>query len=169
MSIFFKINDKIKSPKIRITGDGINEIINLSDALTMAREKNLDLVEFVPNTDPPVCKIIDFRKFLYDRKEKEKKIKKDQRKNTIKTKEIRLTYNTGEHDLNFKLKHAINFLSKNDRVRFIVWFKGREIQYVDQGKILLLNLVNELKKYGKIEQLPKLEGKKLSITIMPLK
>jgi len=165
---FFRINNKIKSPEVRITGDGIeNRVVDLSEALDIASNMKMDLVEIVPNAKPPVVKVVEFQKFIYERKQKEKENKKSQKK--TKVKEIRFTYNTGDHDFQFKLKHAINFLEKGDKVKAIVWFKGREIVFADQGELLLLRFVNDLKDYGKIETMPKLENKRMSIIITPKK
>jgi translation initiation factor IF-3 len=164
----YNINKQIRSPKVRITGDDIeSKIVDIKEALNIAHSKNLDLVEIVPNSNPPVCKIIDFKKFLYEKKLKEKEMEKSQRKNASKIKEIRLTYNTGEHDLNFKLKHAINFLEKGDKVKATIFFSGREITFKEQGELLLLKFVDELKEIGKPENLPKLENKKMWIIISP--
>lgn len=166
----YKINNRIKSPTVRITGDGIeSRIVSLSEALGIAEDMNLDLVEIVPNAKPPVCKVIDFQKFLYDKKQKEKEQEKNQRKNASKIKELRFTYNTGDHDFKFKLNHAINFLEKGDKVKATVWFRGREIQFVEQGELLLLKFIDQLSEYGKIESMPKLENKRMSVIIIPKK
>lgn len=166
----YKVNNQITSQKVRITGDGIKcEIVDLLKALNIAKSKNLDLVEIVPKANPPVCKVIDFKKFLYNKKQKEKENEKNQRKNKSKLKELRFTYNTGEHDFNFKLKHAKNFLENGDKVKANVFFSGREIQFKEQGKLLLLRFIESLKDYGKIEQLPKLENKKMWVIINPKK
>jgi len=165
---FFRVNEKIKSPKVRITGKDIeSQIVDISEALKIATDMKLDLVEIVPNANPPVCKIIEFQKFIYEKKQKERENKKSQKK--TKVKEIRFTYNTGDHDFNFKLKHAINFLEKGDKVKTTVWFHGREIQFADQGELLILRFVDALKEYGKIESMPKLENKRMSVTINPKK
>jgi len=165
---YFRINEKIKSPEVRITGKDVeSRVVKLSEALDIANIMKLDLVEIVPNANPPVCKIIEFQKFLYEKKQKERENKKNQKK--IKVKEIRFTYNTGDHDFNFKLRHAINFLEKGDKVKTTVRFSGREIQFVDQGELLLLRFVDKLKDYGKIEEMPKLVNKRMSVTINPKK
>ena len=167
---YFRVNDKIRAQQVRIVGEGIESgVIELSEALSIAKSKGLDLVEIVPRANPPVCKVTDFQKFLYEKKQKEKELKKSQRKNAVKVKELRFTYNTGDHDFNFKLKHAKNFLERGDRVKALVFFSGREIQFQDQGKFLLLKFVDELKEFGKIEQLPKLEGKRMWVIINPKK
>ena len=167
---FFRVNNKIRSKEVRIVGDGVDSrIVNIDDALSIAHDMDMDLVEIVPHANPPVCKIMDFQKFIYERKQKDKELKKLQRKNTVKVKEIRLTYNTGEHDFNFKLNHAKNFLTKGNRVKAYVFFSGRELQFVEQGKLLLLKFVDDLSDYGKIEQMPKLENRRLWVMILPKK
>lgn len=166
----YNINKQIRAPKVRITGENIeSKIVDIKEALNIALSKGLDLVEIVPNSNPPVCKIIDFKKFLYEKKQKDKEMQKSQRKNAAKIKEIRLTYNTGEHDFNFKLKHAINFLEKGDKVKATIFFSGREITFKEQGELLLLKFVDELKDIGKPENLPKLENKRMWIIIYPNK
>jgi len=167
---FFKVNNKITSPEVRITGDNIeSKVVKLSEALQIANNMKLDLVEIVPNSKPPVCKIVDFQKFIYEKKQKDKDMKKNQKKHAMKIKELRFTYNTGEHDYKFKLKHAINFLERGDKVKGVVFFSGREIQFIDHGELLLLRFVDDLKDYGKIESMPKLDGKRLSVIITPKK
>lgn len=135
------------------------------EAIKLANELELDLVEISPNADPPVCKIIDFQKFLYQQKKKQKEIKAKTTKVVIK--EIRFGPNTDDHDYNFKLKHAINFLEDGSKVKAFVFFKGRSILYKEQGEILLLRFAQDLEEYGKVEQLPKLEGKRMIMTISP--
>jgi len=137
----------------------------LREALDVAEELQLDLVEISPNAEPPVCKIIDYQKFLYQ----QKKIQKEMQSNTQKVviKEIRFGPNTDDHDYNFKLKHAIKFLEEGNKVKAFVFFKGRSIIYKEKGEILLLKLAQDLEEYGKIDQLPKLEGKKMQIIISP--
>jgi len=126
---------------------------------------NLDLVEISPNANPPVCKVIDYQKFLYQQKKKQKEIKAKTSKVTVK--EIRFGPNTDEHDFNFKLKHAVKFLEEGSKVKAFVFFKGRSIVFKEQGEIILLRLATELEEYGKIEQLPKLEGKKMIMFVSP--
>jgi translation initiation factor IF-3 len=133
------------------------------DAIKLANELELDLVEISPNADPPVCKITDFQKFLYQQKKKQKEMKAKTTKVTIK--EIRFGPNTDDHDYNFKLKHAINFLEDGSKVKAFVFFKGRSILYKEQGEILLLRFAQDLEEYGKVEQMPKLEGKRMIMTI----
>jgi translation initiation factor IF-3 len=139
--------------------------MSLQEALQLAEEAGLDLVEISPQANPPVCKVIDYQKFLYQQKKKQKEMKAKAAK--IVVKEIRFGPNTDEHDYNFKLKHAQNFLNEGDKVRAFVYFKGRSILYKEQGEILLLRLANDLEEIAKVEQLPKLEGKKMSILLSP--
>ncbi len=136
-------------------------------ALTMAQELESDLVEISPNAVPPVCKIMDYKKFLYEQKKREKALKSKSTKVTIK--EIRFGPQTDEHDYEFKKKHAIKFLSEGAKLKAFVFFKGRSIIFKEQGQILLLRLAQELEDYGKVEQLPKLEGKRMIMFINPKK
>ncbi len=133
----------------------------------MADEQDLDLVEISPNADPPVCKIIDFSKFLYQQKKKQKEIKDNTTKVVVK--EIRFGPNTDEHDFNFKLKHAMNFLQEGSKVKAYVFFKGRSILFKEQGEILLLKFSQALEEVGKLEQMPRLEGKRMIIMLSPKK
>ena len=133
----------------------------------MAKEQDLDLVEISPKADPPVCKIIDYKKFLYDQKKKQKAIKANAVKTVIK--EIRFGPNTEEHDLNFKTKHAIKFLEEGSKVKAFVFFRGRSIVFKDQGEILLLKFAQAVEEYGVVEQMPKLEGKRMTMFIAPKK
>ena len=132
----------------------------------MARELEQDLVEVVPTADPPVCKIIDYQKFLYDKKKKEKELKAKQVKQVVK--EIRFGPNTDDHDFNFKLKHAINFLEEGNKVKAYVHFRGRAIAYKEKGEIILLKFAQELAEYGKVEMMPKLEGNRMFLFLAPL-
>jgi translation initiation factor IF-3 len=141
--------------------------MNLSDALRLADEMELDLVEISPNADPPVCKIVDYQKFLYQQKKKQKEIKANAAK--IVVKEIRFGPNTDDHDYNFKLKHAINFLEEGAKVRAYVFFKGRSILFKDQGEKLLARFVSDLEEYAKVDQTPRLEGKRMIIILSPKK
>lgn len=163
----YRINKYIRAPFVRMVGDNISSpgIYSLREALELADKLELDLVEISPKATPPVCKIIDFQKFLYQQKKKQKEIQSKSTKMTVK--EIRFGPNTDEHDYNFKLKHAINFLEEGNKVRAYVFFKGRAILYKEQGEILLLKLAQDLEEYGKIDQLPKLDGKKMQIVISP--
>jgi len=165
-----RINEKIRTRTVRLVGDNITEnniIVSIEDALKMAKEQELDLVEISPTAKPPVCKIIDYQKFLYQQKKKQKEIKAKSAKVTVK--EIRFGPNTDDHDFNFKLNHAKKFLEDGSKVRAYVFFKGRAILFKEQGEILLLKFASELEEVGKVEQLPKLEGKKMSIFITPAK
>lgn len=153
---------------MRVVGEGVEAgIYPLSKALELARDKGLDLVEIAPNVDPPVCKIIDYGKFLYEQKKKAKEIKAKAAKVVVK--DIRFGPHTDEHDFNFKKNHAIKFLQEGCKVKAYVFFKGREIVFKVQGEILLLKFANELEEYGKPEQLPVLEGKKMIMLIAPKK
>ncbi len=129
----------------------------------MAEEKGLDLVEIAPTANPPVCRIIDYKKFLYEQKKKQKEIKANAAK--IVVKEIRLGPNTDDHDFNFKLKHAIKFLEDGSKLKVYVFFKGRSIIYKEQGEVILLRFAQEIEEYGKVEQLPKLEGKRMIMLV----
>jgi translation initiation factor IF-3 len=149
-------------------GDNIgSKIMSLNDALDLADEMELDLVEISPNAEPPVCKIIDYQKFLYQQKKKQKEIKANTAK--IVVKEIRFGPNTDDHDYNFKLKHAINFLQDGAKVKAYVFFKGRSILFKEQGEKLLERFVNDLEDYGKVDQMPRLEGKRMIIILSPKK
>ena len=141
------------------------DVYPLQQALRIAQEQNLDLVEISPNADPPVCKVVDYSKFKYEQKKKQKEIKSKALKVVIK--EIRFGPNTDEHDFNFKLKHAINFLQEGSKVKATVFFAGRTIVYKERGEILLLKFATGLEDYGKVEQMPKLEGKRMSMFIVP--
>ena len=142
-------------------------VMGISDALNLADEMELDLVEISPQADPPVCKIVDYQKFLYQQKKKQKEIKANAAK--IVVKEIRFGPNTDDHDYNFKLKHAINFLEEGAKVRAYVFFKGRSILFKDQGEKLLAKFIADLEEYGKVDQLPRLEGKRMIIILSPTK
>jgi translation initiation factor IF-3 len=141
--------------------------MSLGDALRLADEMELDLVEISPNADPPVCKIIDYQKFLYQQKKKQKEIKANAAKVVVK--EIRFGPNTDDHDYNFKLKHAVNFLEEGAKVRAYVFFKGRSILFKEQGEKLLARFVEDLDEYGKVDQTPRLEGKRMIIILSPKK
>ncbi len=141
--------------------------MSLGDALRLADEMELDLVEISPNADPPVCKVIDYQKFLYQQKKKQKEIKANASRVVVK--EIRFGPNTDAHDYDFKLKHAINFLEEGAKVRAYVFFKGRSILFKEQGEKLLERFVSDLEEYGKVDQTPKLEGKRMIIILSPKK
>ena len=163
-----KINNRITAFVVRVVGDGVEpQICSLKEALQMADSMNLDLVEISPDSTPPVCKILDYKKFLYEQKRKQKEIKAHSAKVVVK--EIRMGPNTDEHDFQFKLKHAINFLKEGFKVKVEVFFKGRTIIYKDQGEIKLLQFAQDLVDYGKVENLPKLEGKRMIMLISPKK
>ena len=148
-------------------GDNIDDpgIYSINEAIRLADELDLDLVEISPNADPPVCKIIDYQKFLYHQKKKQKELKAKATK--IVVKEIRFGPNTDDHDYNFKLKHAIKFLEDGAKVKAFVFFKGRSILFKEKGEILLLRLAQDLEEHGKVEQLPKLEGKRMIMFFSP--
>jgi translation initiation factor IF-3 len=141
--------------------------MSIGDALELADQMELNLVEISPNADPPVCKIVDYQKFLYHQKKKQKEIKANAAK--IVVKEIRFGPNTDDHDYNFKLKHAINFLEEGAKVRAYVFFKGRSILFKEQGEKLLARFVNDLEEYAKVDQTPRLEGKRMIIILSPKK
>ncbi len=152
---------------MRLVGDNVEMgIYPIEEALKKAEELELDLVEISPKADPPVCKIMDYSKFLYELKKKEKAIK--QKTHKVVVKEIRFGPQTDEHDYEFKKKYAIKFLQEGNKVKAYVFFKGRSIIYKDQGQLLLLRLAEDLEEYGKVEQLPKMEGKKMIMMIAPL-
>ena len=163
-----RINGEITAPRVRLVGDNIEEqgIYPISQAMHMADELGLDLVEISAKADPPVCKIIDYQKFLYQQKKKAKEMKSNSAKIVIK--EIRFGPNTDEHDFQFKLKHAIEFLQEGSKVKASVFFKGRSILYSEQGEKLLLRFAVELEEYGRAEQMPKLEGKRMIMMIAPV-
>jgi translation initiation factor IF-3 len=156
-------------PQVRLVGENIEEqgVFALRDALKLAEELELDLVEISPKADPPVCKIIDYSKFLYQQKKKQKEMKAKTTKVIVK--EIRFGPQTDEHDFNFKLKHAEKFLQEGAKVKAFVFFKGRSILFKEQGEILLLKLATSLEDWGTVEQLPKLEGKRMTMFMTPKK
>ncbi len=159
---------QIRVSSVRLVGDNVKiGIYSLGEALDIAREKELDLVEISPKAKPPVCKIVNFQKFIYQQKKKQKELKAKQIKVVVK--EIRFTPNTEEHDFNFKLEHAKNFLKEGSKVKTYVFFRGRSIVFSDKGKILLLKFAQGLEEYGKVESMPKLEGKKMTMFLTPLK
>ncbi|WP_291187702.1 translation initiation factor IF-3 [Gilvibacter sp.] len=163
-----RINDKIKAPEVRLVGDNVEVgVYTLAKAKQIAADLELDLVEISPNAKPPVCKAIDYKKFVYEQKKREKALKAKATKVTIK--EIRFGPNTDDHDYEFKKKHAVKFLQDGAKLKAYVFFKGRSIIYKDQGQILLLRLAQELEEYGKVEQMPKLEGKRMIMFIAPKK
>lgn len=164
----YKINEKIYAKEIRLIQEGEEPIVcDTSEALFKAKELELDLVEISPNASPPVCKIIDYQKFLYDKRKKEKENKKS--KSLTALKEIKMSPNLGEHDYNFKTKQAGEFLKKGNKVKVTMLFKGRMIIYREQGELLMLKFSQEIIDHGKVEQLPKLEGKFLNMILVPKK
>jgi translation initiation factor IF-3 len=163
-----RINERIRVPKVRLVGEGREpEVLDTKVALERAEEEGLDLVEISPNADPPVCKIMDYKKFLYNQKKKEKELKAKQSKVVIK--EVRFGPNTDDHDFNFKLRNAEKFLKDGAKVKAFVFFKGRTIVFKDRGEVLLLRFAQELADYGTLEMMPKLEGKRMTIMINPKK
>ncbi|MBM3921700.1 MAG: translation initiation factor IF-3 [Sphingomonadales bacterium] len=161
-----RINHLIRVPQVRLVGDNVEVgIYSLQDALRMSQEQGLDLVEISPNVDPPVCKIIDYNKFLYDKKKKEKEMKAKSKVSEVK--EIRFTPNTDDHDFDFKAKHAIEFLKEGNKVKAYVQFKGRAIQFQDRGQLLLLKFAERLAEIGVLENLPKMEGRRMLAMFAP--
>lgn len=175
----FRVNDQIRIPDIRLVGDNLKElsetigqnieagIYPTRRVLEWADRMELDLVEISPKAKPPVCQIIDYKKFLYMRKKKEKEIKSNAVKTVVK--EIRFGPNISEHDFDFKLKHAINFLKEGSKVKSYVHFRGRTIVFRDRGELVLLRFIKELAEYGSPEALPKMEGRRMIVVIAPKK
>jgi translation initiation factor IF-3 len=176
----FRLNDQIRVPQIRLVGDNMEqiselvgteiksgEVYNTRDALLWAEKSELDLVEISPNAVPPVVRIIDYNKFLYEKKKKEKEIKAKAAKTVIK--EIRFGPNTDDHDFEFKVRHAKTFLEENAKVKAYVNFRGRTIVFKDRGELLLLKFLKELEEFGSPESLPKLEGRRMIVMIAPKK
>ncbi|MGB3948746.1 MAG: translation initiation factor IF-3 [Bacteroidia bacterium] len=162
------INERIRAREVRVVGEGIETgVYPIDKAIEIAKEMGLDLVEISPNAEPPVCKVVDYKKFLYDQKKKQKELKAKAAKTVVK--EIRFGPQTDDHDFNFKKNHAIKFLQEGSKVKAFVFFKGRSILFKEQGEILLLRFANELEEYGKAEQLPLLEGKKMIMVMAPKK
>ena len=161
-----RINNFIRVPQVRLVGDNVEVgVYPTQEALRMAQAQQLDLVEISPNADPPVCKIIDYNKFLYDKKKKEKEMKANAKVSEVK--EIRFTPNTDEHDFNFKAKHAENFLKEGNKVKAYVQFKGRAIQFQDRGQLLLLKFAERLTDIGVLESMPKMEGRRMLAMFAP--
>lgn len=164
----YRINEQIRANEVRIVGDDVESmVLPLSKALDLADEKGLDLVEISPTANPPVCRLIEYSKFLYQLKKRQKEQKAKQVK--IDVKEIRFGPQTDDHDYNFKLKHAISFLQDGDKVKAYVFFKGRSILFKEQGEILLLRFAKDLEDYGKLDMMPVLEGKRMTIMVSPKK
>jgi translation initiation factor IF-3 len=162
----YRINERIRSPRVRVVGENVSVgVYSIEEALQMAKGMSLDLVEISPKADPPVCKIIDYSKFKYEQKKKQKEIKAKAQKTVVK--EIRFGPNTDDHDFNFKTKHALNFLKDGAKVKAYVHFVGRTIVFKERGEILLLKFMQELEDYGKVEQMPRLEGKRMTVILSP--
>lgn len=161
-----RINNFIRVPQVRLVGENVEVgVYSIQDALKIAQEQGLDLVEISPQADPPVCKVIDYNKFLYDKKKKEKEMKAKSKVSEVK--EIRFTPNTDEHDFNFKAKHAESFLKEGNKVKAYVQFKGRAIQFKDRGELLLLKFAERLAESGTLENLPKMEGRRMLAIFTP--
>lgn len=163
----YLINEQIRAKVVRVVGDNIDSagVLSIEEARKLANDLELDLVLISDKADPPICRIIDFQKFLYQQKKKQKEIRANAQKVIVK--EIRFGPNTDEHDYNFKLKHAEKFLSDGAKVKAFVFFKGRTILFKEKGEILLLRFAQDLEEVGKVEQLPKLEGKRMIMFITP--
>lgn len=163
-----RINERIRVPEVRLVGENIKiGVYPTPKALQIAQDLGLDLVEISPKANPPVCKAIDYKKFLYEQKKRDKEMKAKSAKTVIK--EIRFGPNTDEHDFDFKAKHAENFLKEGAKVKAFVFFKGRSIVFKDRGELLLLNLAKRLEEFGAPENLPKLEGKRMIMFLAPKK
>lgn len=161
-----RINHMIRSPQVRLVGDNVEVgIYSVQEAMRMAQDQQLDLVEISPNVDPPVCKIIDYNKFLYDKKKKEKEMKAKSKVSEVK--EIRFTPNTDDHDFDFKAKHAESFLKEGNKVKAYVQFKGRAIQFQERGQLLLLKFAERLGEVGVLESMPKMEGRRMLAMFAP--
>ena len=158
----YRVNEQIRVREVRIVGDGDSIVVPTRQALDMAREQGVDLVEISPNANPPVCRLIDYSKFLYQQKKRQKEMKAKQVKVEVKPQ-------TDEHDYQFKLKHAKEFLEEGNKVRAYVFFRGRSILFKEQGEVLLLRFANDLEEYGKVEGMPSLEGKKMFLYLAPKK
>ncbi|MBR6367156.1 MAG: translation initiation factor IF-3 [Bacteroidaceae bacterium] len=164
----YRINEQIRVREVRIVGDNTEPVVVPTfKAIQMAEQQGVDLVEISPNANPPVCKLIDYSKFLYQLKKKAKEQKAKQVK--MEVKEIRFGPQTDDHDYNFKLKHAQEFLAEGNKVKAYVFFRGRSILFKEQGEVLLLRFANDLEEYGKVEQMPILEGKRMILFIAPKK
>ena len=164
----YRINERIRVREVRLVGDNVETgVYPIAQALKIAEDQGMDLVEISPNAAPPVCRVIDYQKFLYQQR---KRLKEQKAKSTkVVVKEIRFGPQTDDHDYNFKLKHAIGFLQEGAKVKAYVFFKGRSILFKEQGEVLLLRFANDLEDYGKVEQMPVLEGKRMTIMLTPKK
>ena len=162
-----RINNEITAPMVRLVGENVepNLVVPIRQALAMADEMELDLIEISPKADPPVCRIADYQKFLYQQKRMAKEIKAKQVKVVVK--EIRFGPQTDDHDYNFKLKHAENFIKEGAKVKASVFFRGRSIVFKEQGEILLLRFATDLEEIAKVEMMPKLDGKKMNMMLAP--
>ena len=163
----YRVNEQIRVREVRIVSEDGSQVVPTRQALDMARQMDVDLVEISPNAQPPVCRLIDYSKFLYQQKKHQKEMKQKQVK--VEVKEIRFGPQTDEHDYQFKLKHAKEFLEEGNKVRAYVFFRGRSILFKEQGEVLLLRFANDLEEFCKVEQLPKLEGKKMFLFLAPKK
>lgn len=163
----YRVNGQIRAREVRVVSDDGAEVMSTRQALDLARQQGVDLVEISPNAQPPVCRIIDYSKFLYQQKKRQKELKQKQVK--VEVKEIRFGPQTDDHDYNFKLNHAKQFLKEGNKVRAYVFFRGRSILFKEQGELLLLRFANDLEEFAKVEQLPKLEGKKMFLFLAPKK
>lgn len=164
----YVINEHIRAREVRLVGDNVEQgIYPIEKALRIAEQQELDLIEISPNAEPPVCRILDYQKFLYQQKKRQKEQKAKSTKVVVK--EIRFGPQTDDHDYNFKLKHAIGFLKEGSKVKAYVFFRGRSILFKEQGEVLLLRFANDLEEYGKVEMMPVLEGKRMTIMLTPLK
>ena len=163
----YRVNEQIHVREVRVVSDNGSEVMSTRKAQDLARQQGVDLVEISPNAQPPVCRLIDYSKFLYQQKRRQKELKQKQVKQEVK--EIRFGPQTDEHDYQFKLKHAQEFLTEGNKVRAYVFFRGRSILFKEQGEVLLLRFANDLEELGKVEQMPKLEGKKMFLYLAPKK
>lgn len=163
----YRVNEQIRVREVRIVGESGSTVMPTREALDMARQQGVDLVEISPNANPPVCRLIDYSKFLYQQKKRAKEMKAKQVK--VEVKEIRFGPQTDEHDYQFKLKHAKEFLEEGNKVRAYVFFRGRSILFKEQGEVLLLRFANDLEEVGKVESMPSLEGKKMFLYLAPKK
>ncbi len=161
-----RINERIRVPRVRVVGENVeSDVYPVEVARKMAADRGLDLVEISPNADPPVCRIVDYKKFLYEKKKKDKEIKAKSAKSEVK--EIRFTPNTDDHDFEFKTKHAEKFLRDGNKVKAYVQFKGRAILFKERGELLLLKFAERLSEFGALESMPKMEGKRMLIIFAP--
>ena len=164
----YNTNEHIRAKEVRLVGDNVEQgIYPIDKALRIAEQQGLDLIEISPNAEPPVCRILDYQKYLYQQKKRQKEQKAKAAKVVVK--EIRFGPQTDDHDYNFKLKHAIGFLKEGSKVKAYVFFRGRSILFKEQGEVLLLRFANDLEEYGKVEMMPVLEGKRMIIMLTPLK